>query len=80
MVIVAIGQPGFIDEKYISKGQIVIDVGITRVGDKLVGDVAFDKVSSLVTMITPVPGGVGPMTVLALFENLIDAWYNQKYE
>ncbi len=77
IVIVAIAQPRFIDEKYISKGQIVIDVGITRVEDKLIGDVYFDKVSHLVTMITPVPGGVGPMTVLALFENLIDACYNQ---
>ncbi len=74
IVIVAIGQPRFINEKYISKGQIVIDVGITRdLEEGLVGDVDFEKVKNIVGMITSVPGGVGQMTVLALFENLIDA-------
>ena len=76
ILIVAIGKPCFIDEKYVSKGQIVIDVGITRQDGKLLGDVDFEKVKDIVDMITPVPGGVGQMTVLALFENLIDACYN----
>lgn len=77
IVIVAIGRPNFIDEKYVSSGQIVIDVGITRhLKEGLVGDVDFNKVKDIVGMITPVPGGVGQMTVLALFENLIDACYN----
>lgn len=73
---VAIGQPKLLDEKYFSKGQIVIDVGITRIGESLVGDVDFEKVKDIVKMITPVPGGVGQMTVLSLFENLVDACYN----
>lgn len=77
ILIVAIGKKKFIDEKYVKKEQIVIDVGITR--DErgiLVGDVDFEKVGGIVSMITPVPGGVGQMTVLSLFENLIDACYN----
>ncbi len=80
ILIVAIGKPNFINEKYVSKGQTVIDVGITRQaeGSSLVGDVDFQVVKDIVGMITPVPGGVGQMTVLALFENLIDACYNAK--
>jgi methylenetetrahydrofolate dehydrogenase (NADP+)/methenyltetrahydrofolate cyclohydrolase len=76
IVIVAIGKPYMLDNKYFSKGQIVVDVGITKVGDKLLGDVDFEKVKDIVSMITPVPGGVGQMTVLALFENLVDSCYN----
>jgi methylenetetrahydrofolate dehydrogenase (NADP+)/methenyltetrahydrofolate cyclohydrolase len=76
IVIVAIGKPNLIDEKYFSKGQVVVDVGITRVGEGLVGDVNFEKVKDKVSYITPVPGGVGQMTVLALFENLVDSCYN----
>jgi methylenetetrahydrofolate dehydrogenase (NADP+)/methenyltetrahydrofolate cyclohydrolase len=77
IVIVAIGQPKFIDEKYFSKDVIVIDVGITRDSEQgLVGDVDFEKVKNIVGMITPVPGGVGQMTMLAIFENLVDACYN----
>ncbi len=74
IVIVAIGKPHFMTENYFKKGQIVIDVGITRhIEEGLVGDVDFEKVKNIVEMISPVPGGVGQMTVLALFENLIDA-------
>jgi methylenetetrahydrofolate dehydrogenase (NADP+)/methenyltetrahydrofolate cyclohydrolase len=77
IVIVAIGKPQLINENYLVKGQIVIDVGITRhIEEGLVGDVDFEKVKDMVAMISPVPGGVGQMTVLALFENLIDACYN----
>lgn len=77
IVIVAIGKPQLINENYLTKGQIVIDVGITRhIEEGLVGDVDFEKVKDIVKMITPVPGGVGQMTVLALFENLIDACYD----
>ncbi|MEK7213850.1 MAG: bifunctional 5,10-methylenetetrahydrofolate dehydrogenase/5,10-methenyltetrahydrofolate cyclohydrolase [Patescibacteria group bacterium] len=79
ILIVAIGKPKFIDEKYVKSDQIVIDVGITRdIEEGLVGDVDFENVKNIVRMITPVPGGVGQMTVLALFENLIDACYNLK--
>ena len=79
ILIIAIGKPHFIDTEYVSKGQVVIDVGITRHrDDALVGDVDFEKVKDIVGAITPVPGGVGQMTVLALFENLVDACYNPK--
>ncbi len=77
IVIVAIGKPKFITNEYLKEGQIVIDVGITRIEESfLVGDVDFENVKDIVSAITPVPGGVGQMTVLALFENLIDACYN----
>jgi methylenetetrahydrofolate dehydrogenase (NADP+)/methenyltetrahydrofolate cyclohydrolase len=74
ILIVAIGSPKFITEKFVSKGQIVIDVGITRNpdGTTVDGDVDFEAVKDIVSMITPVPGGVGQMTVLALFENLVE--------
>ncbi len=76
ILIIAIGQPELIDDKYISEGQIIIDVGINRVEKGIVGDVNFEKVKNTVSAITPVPGGVGQMTVLSLFENLVDACYN----
>ena len=78
ILIVAIGKPKLIDETYVSKDQIVVDVGITRDDKRLIGDVDFDKVKDIVGMITPVPGGVGQMTVLALFENLVDSCYNAR--
>lgn len=79
ILIVAIGKPNHVDSNFVSENQIVIDVGITRVGEKLVGDVDFEKVKGIVKMITPVPGGVGVMTVLALFENLVDSCYIANY-
>jgi methylenetetrahydrofolate dehydrogenase (NADP+)/methenyltetrahydrofolate cyclohydrolase len=78
ILIVAIGKPNLVGKEYVQKGQIVIDVGITRHNNgKLIGDVNFEEVKNIVEMITPVPGGVGQMTVLALFENLIDACYDK---
>ena len=77
ILIVAIGKPHLINRDFINKKQIVIDVGINRMPDgKLAGDVDFEDIKNSVAMITPVPGGVGAMTVLALFENLIDLCYN----
>ena len=76
ILVIAIGKPKLIDSSYISQGQIVVDVGITRQGNQLIGDVDFENVKDIVSMITPVPGGVGQMTVLALFENLVDSCYN----
>ena len=73
IVIVAIGQAKHITYQFVKPGQIIIDVGINRVAEGLVGDVDFDSVAPIVGAITPVPGGVGQMTVLALFENLADA-------
>lgn len=71
ILIVAIGKPKLIDASYIKPGAVVIDVGISSVSGHLVGDVNFAAVSPLVSAISPVPGGVGPMTVLSLFDNLI---------
>ena len=85
VVIVAIGKPRFIDKNYVSSGQVIVDVGINleKVGlkeeiegpqkTKLIGDVDFENVKDIVGAISPVPGGVGAMTVAALFENLIEA-------
>jgi methylenetetrahydrofolate dehydrogenase (NADP+)/methenyltetrahydrofolate cyclohydrolase len=71
ILITATGCPKLITKNHVSKGQTVIDVGITSTGELLEGDVDFKEVSKIVKHITPVPGGVGPMTVLSLFENLI---------
>lgn len=73
ILVAAIGRPGMIDETYVKPGAIVIDVGINRVGDRLVGDVAFDRVAPLASAITPVPGGVGPMTRAILMANTVVA-------
>lgn len=72
ILISAVGKPNLITKKFVSKGQTVIDVGTTLFEGKLVGDVDFVEVSKIVKYISPVPGGVGPMTVLSLFENLIE--------
>jgi methylenetetrahydrofolate dehydrogenase (NADP+)/methenyltetrahydrofolate cyclohydrolase len=71
IIITATGFPKLITQEHVSKGQVVIDVGITSTGELLEGDVDFEEVSKIVSHISPVPGGVGPMTVLSLFENLI---------
>jgi len=72
IVVSAVGKAGFITKGFINKGQVVIDVGINRIEGKLMGDVAFEEVKPLVYAITPVPGGVGPLTVACLFQNLLD--------
>lgn len=74
IVIVAVGKPGLIGASHIRQGAIVIDIGISKAEDGILkGDVDHDAVAGIVSAITPVPGGVGPMTVLGLFENLVDA-------
>ena len=77
IVVVAIGKPLYINKSYVKKGQVIIDVGITKVGDSVLGDVDFRPVSKIVRAITPVPGGIGPMTVVSLFENLLTAFERQ---
>ena len=75
LLIVAAGQKHLIDETMVKPGAIVIDVGIHRGEDgKLTGDVNFDRVKDLVSMITPVPGGVGPLTVASLLVNVYAAY------
>jgi methylenetetrahydrofolate dehydrogenase (NADP+)/methenyltetrahydrofolate cyclohydrolase len=74
LLVVAVGKPGFIPGEWIKPGAIVIDVGINRLeSGKICGDVQFDSASERAGWITPVPGGVGPMTVATLMENTLDA-------
>lgn len=75
LLVVAVGKANFIPGEWIKPGAIVIDVGINRQTDgTLVGDVDFDKASQRASWITPVPGGVGPMTVASLIENTLEAY------
>lgn len=75
ILVVAIGKPKFIDDSYVKEGAVVIDVGINRdENNKLCGDVDFDSVSKIAGKITPVPGGVGPMTIAMLMNNCLEAY------
>jgi methylenetetrahydrofolate dehydrogenase (NADP+)/methenyltetrahydrofolate cyclohydrolase len=73
LVVVAAGVPGLIGPTHIKPGAVVIDVGISRVGERLMGDVDVAGVAPLARAITPVPGGVGPMTIVSLLENTLQA-------
>lgn len=74
ILIVAIGKPRFINNEYVKEGAVVIDVGIHRdENNKMCGDVDFESVKDIVSKITPVPGGVGPMTIAMLMNNLVEA-------
>ena len=74
ILITAVGYPKLITRKHISKNQIVVDIGINITKNKIIGDVDYEKVRKIVKAITPVPGGVGPMTVASLFQNLLEAY------
>lgn len=73
IVIAAIGQPEFVTADMLKPGAVVIDVGVNRVGKKLVGDVDFAGASQVASLITPVPGGVGPMTIAMVLKNTFTA-------
>ena len=73
IVVAAIGRANFVTADMLKPGAVVIDVGINRVDDKLVGDVDFGPASEVASAITPVPGGVGPMTIAMLLENTLTA-------
>lgn len=87
ILVVAAGKPHFVQLDYVHEDQVIVDVGITAVTgkklndevpeEKLTGDVEFDVVKEVVSAISPVPGGVGPMTVASLFQNLVDAYERQ---
>ena len=83
ILVVAIGKPEVVKSNWVKDGAIIIDVGINRINDvennktKLVGDVMFDEVKNKVYAITPVPGGVGPMTIACLLKNTKTAFLNQ---
>ena len=78
ILIVAIGKKEFITDEYVKDNSIIIDVGINRYDGKLYGDCNFDLVYNKCKYITPVPGGVGPLTVIMLINNIIKAYYLQK--
>jgi methylenetetrahydrofolate dehydrogenase (NADP+) / methenyltetrahydrofolate cyclohydrolase len=80
IIIAALGKPAFLTEDMVSEGAVVVDVGITRVPDvtrksgyRIMGDVDFERLAPKCSFITPVPGGVGPMTVVALMHNTLEA-------
>ena len=73
ILVAAIGKPKFVTEDMVKEGAVVIDVGINRVDGKLCGDVDFDKCYEKVSYITPVPGGVGKMTIAMLMQNTLKA-------
>lgn len=79
IVVAALGKPKYIKENMVKEGAVVIDIGINRGDDgKLVGDVDFENVSKKASYITPVPGGVGPMTIAMLMNNVVKAAKGQK--
>ena len=85
IIVAAVGRPLMVKKEWIKEGAIVIDVGINRVDHpdnpgktKLVGDVDFDEVLTVASAITPVPGGVGPMTIACLLKNTVDAAIRQQ--
>ena len=79
ILVVAIGKPAFVTADMVKDGAVVVDVGINRLDNgKLCGDVEFDGVSQKASLITPVPGGVGPMTITMLMKNTVFAAKNQK--
>lgn len=87
IIIAAIGRPNFVTADMVKPGAVIIDVGTTRVPDatrksgfRLNGDVKFDEVSPLCSMITPVPGGVGPMTICSLMKNTLAAGKKEYYK
>ncbi len=78
ILVVAVGKAGIIKGEWIKEGAIVVDVGINKVGDKIVGDVEFDKAAQVAGFITPVPGGVGPLTVTMLMKNTVESFKSQR--
>ena len=74
ILVAAVGVAKLVKEDWVKKNSIVIDVGINKVGDKIVGDVDFDAVKEKSKAITPVPGGVGPMTIACLLKNTLDCF------
>jgi methylenetetrahydrofolate dehydrogenase (NADP+) / methenyltetrahydrofolate cyclohydrolase len=73
IVVAAIGQPRYVTAEMVKPGAIVVDVGINRLDGKVVGDVDFDSVAKVAGAITPVPGGVGPLTIAMLLRNTLAA-------
>ena len=77
ILVAAIGKPEFVTKDMVKENAVVIDVGINRTSEGIVGDVAFEEVEKKVSYITPVPGGVGPMTIAMLMYNVVKAAKNE---
>jgi methylenetetrahydrofolate dehydrogenase (NADP+) / methenyltetrahydrofolate cyclohydrolase len=77
ILVAAVGKPRLITSDMVKMGAVVIDVGINRLEDRLVGDVDYDSVSEVASAITPVPGGIGPLTIAMLLRNTLDACRHQ---
>ena len=80
IIISAVGIPNLIKAEHVKDGAVVIDVGISRVDGKVCGDVDFQGVSKKASYITPVPGGVGPMTITSLLGNTLKSFKNKRKE
>ena len=80
ILIVAVGKPKLISSSMVKDGAVVIDVGINRLNNKLCGDVDYEEVSKKASLITPVPGGVGPMTTISLMENVLISYLEMNKE
>lgn len=78
ILVTAVGKPNLITAEMVKKGAVVVDAGISKVGGKVLGDVDFDSVKEKASYITPVPGGVGPMTVAILLESVLRVSENEK--
>ena len=74
ILVAAVGVPNLVKSDWVKKDSIVIDVGINKVGDKIIGDVQFETVKEKAKAITPVPGGVGPMTIACLLKNTLECF------
>ena len=74
ILVAAVGVANLVKSDWVKKDSIIIDVGINKVGEKIVGDVDFEQVKDKVKAITPVPGGVGPMTIACLLKNTLDCF------
>lgn len=77
ILVVAVGKAGIVKGEWVKQGAIVVDVGINKVGDKIVGDVEFEAASAKAAYITPVPGGVGPLTTTILMRNTVELFKAQ---
>ena len=74
ILVAAVGVPNLVKKNWVKDNTIIIDVGINKVGKKIIGDVSFDELKDKAKAITPVPGGVGPMTIACLLKNTLECF------
>jgi len=78
LIVSALGKPNFVKKEMIKEKAVLIDIGITKVGDKVLGDIDYEDVKNKASYITPVPGGIGPMTIAFLFKNVLEIFKAKK--